>query len=194
LASSDEGRNGRRSVTHLLSGQPAFLLFVLFLCVVGVGATALLADWRTAWASLAALIVGMWGAYVLGERKFDKGDPRVGARQALRQVVTHYSQLGALLTMVEGERHDIASAARDGRVSQPQVDRALFHISFQLGQQLATANDAIDNWKEILPEEVDEIQRQGDANDNATETFEVVNERRGQWRLQDEKPAEDDAP
>jgi hypothetical protein len=148
--------------------QPRFVLLVLGLCVAGIAVTTFLADWRTAWGALVALIVGLWGSYALGARTFGgPDDPRGGARQALRQIVTHYRQLSALEQMVEGERAALATlAGNDDLVSLDHVDRALYHISFQLTQQLSTANDAIDNWRELLPDEVRQLES---GNQNETE-------------------------
>jgi hypothetical protein len=115
------------------------------------------------------LLISLFGSYVIGRSTTSTSDVRPHAKKAFRRVVTHYRALAAVPALIESQRAMLAEqAARtdDDVVPMAFVQNALWVVDFQINQQLATVNDAMEDWRDIVPDEVEAVEREAsESND-----------------------------
>jgi len=96
---------------------------------------------------------GLLGSYVLGRRSASVAAREMvkpHARSAFRRVLSLYSGLSRLAQIIERVR-----AEPD---QQPAL-AALDTLEAVIIEQIATADDALDDWRDLVPEDVEEVER-----------------------------------
>ena len=99
-----------------------------------------------------------WGIGLLGSYIFAKNSARAGAldvvrphaRSAFRRVTALYHSLYRLSAKIE----DLKKEGHDHRLELIQT---------LVNEQIAMGEDAMEDWRDIVPEEVEEIERRGKA-------------------------------
>ena len=76
------------------------------------------------------------------------------ARSAFRRVTALYNSLYRLSTRIE-------------RLNSDKPDNRLDLIQALVDEQIATGQDAIEDWRDIVPEEVEEIERRRQGYDQS---------------------------
>lgn len=111
----------------------------------------------------AALVIGVWASFSAGKqagRDEEAARTKASARSAFRRVTRIYEFLGSLITSIEERRvvlHHASGNRRD--VSISSVDASLDVLRVQVTGQIGTANDAMDDWRDLVPEEVAELEQ-----------------------------------
>jgi hypothetical protein len=99
-----------------------------------------------------SLAIGMAGSYVLGRESASAAARELvkpHARSAFRRLLSLYSSLSRLALAIQNAR--------------PSGDTASLHVSVldklevMVTEQIVTADDALDDWRDIVPEEVEEL-------------------------------------
>jgi hypothetical protein len=152
--SSDTGRGPR----HLLNGISAFPVAVLLASAALVIGVSLYENLLAGLIEAAFLLIGVWGAYVLGQQSVPGGDAKPHARKAYRRMATLYGQLYALTERAATERDAIVGKGNDQAAERAYM--ALDFIGFSVGQNLAVVNDAMEDWADVVPDEVADLRRE----------------------------------
>lgn len=136
-----------------------------------VSAIRALTNVETALIWSVGLLLNLCGSFLLGrrsQREVAEERATVLARSALRRVVSLRDALQRLQDLIEEERNVLAERAnaRDLRVNE------MLEVSFALQglknlfsvvtEHIATAEDAIEDWKDVAPQEWEQIQQQMD--------------------------------
>jgi hypothetical protein len=103
-----------------------------------------------------SLVAGLVGSYVFGRfssRKAAAEMVRPHARSAFRRVLGLYWGLSRLAGAIERARTATPSAAEDSN-PPPVLDT----IEAIVVEQVATAGDSLEDWRDIIPEEVEEVE------------------------------------
>ncbi len=103
------------------------------------------------------LVSGLLGSYIFGRKMEREGADdviRIHARAAFRRVTALYVSLYRLSEKVEDLK-------RDG------PDHRLNLIQALVDEHIRTGQDAMEDWRDIVPEEVDEIERRSARNDKS---------------------------
>ena len=99
--------------------------------------------------------LGLFGSYTFGRKSAWEGAReaiRPHARAAFRRVLAQYNSLYRLSARIEEFKRE----SPDHRLDLIQ---ALVH------EQIATGKDAMEDWRDIVPEEVEEVERRSTRND-----------------------------
>ena len=99
-----------------------------------------------------------WGTGLLGSYIFAKNSARASAldvvrphaRSAFRRVLALYNSLYRLSVKVEN-------------LKKEGPDHRLDLIQALVNEQISTGEDAMEDWRDIVPEEVEEVERRGKA-------------------------------
>ena len=97
-----------------------------------------------------ALLAGIGGSYIFGRRTSKESmreaiEPH--ARSAFRRLMTLYRSISHVAQITESEEH------RDD-ASKIGIIRAIVE------EQIATANDALADWQDVVPEAVEEMRKE----------------------------------
>lgn len=98
---------------------------------------------------------GLLGSYIFGRNSARAGALdviRPHARAAFRRVVALYNSLYRLSEKIE-------------ELKQDAPDHRLDLIQALVNEQIATGQDAIEDWRDIVPEEVEQIERSSVSNE-----------------------------
>ena len=98
---------------------------------------------------------GLWGSYIFGRNSARAGALEVikpHARAAFRRVFALYRSLYRLSVKIE----DLKGEGPDHRLDLIQA---------LVNEHIATGEDAIEDWRDIVPEEVAEIERRSAQNE-----------------------------
>ena len=99
--------------------------------------------------------LGLFGSYAFGRKSAWEGAREAikpHARAAFRRVLAQYNSLYRLSHRIE----EFKGESPDHRLDLIQ---ALVH------EQIATGKDAMEDWRDIVPEEVEEVEKRGTRND-----------------------------
>lgn len=102
--------------------------------------------------------LGLAGSYVIGResaRDMAKEMIRPHARSAFRRLTSLYRSLTRLMTAIQTARSDTRPAAATNHV--------LDKLEGIVMEQIATADDALEDWKDIIPEEIEKLRIQMNA-------------------------------
>jgi len=108
------------------------------------------------------MVLGFVGTFMLGRvaaKSAAMENTRVVAGGALRRVVTLYRSLQSLAVVIEDRRKFLRHQSNDGHVPAAHVEAALDHIFSQASIQLLAAGDAVEDWRALVPEAVEEIEQ-----------------------------------
>lgn len=82
-------------------------------------------------------------------------------RSAFRRAASLYTALSRFRHQIGKEREVLAAAAdEDGRVATAMVDMALDVFETQVGEQVQAANDAMEDWRDVIPEYIAAMERE----------------------------------
>lgn len=125
------------------------------------------------------LVFGTWGSYVLGKvasREAAEGQVRQSARSAFRRVRTLYEGLGRLSQKAQVEASQLLDTCAKDESGQVRLELALASLDklyLMAEEQRATGVDALEDWRDLAPDEVreieTEIQRKFGSADNGGE-------------------------
>jgi hypothetical protein len=104
------------------------------------------------------------GAFFVGQRSASAaaGDVvRPHARSAFRRLTSLYEGLGRLSNSIAERREFIARVANRNRASVDiaHVESQLDILAVQVTAEIATANDAMEDWRDLVPDEVARLER-----------------------------------
>ena len=170
LAVPDGHRIGRVRVVHWLTQKGGGLIIVaVILAAVNVYVGAGKPDNELAGAVLQgiALVFGVYGSYVLGKASaFDARDRITEARalSALRRMLNLYRALGRQRKSLSQQMFRLDQLAQqqnpNGRVEIEHVRGSFMTLEAMVTEQINTAGDALEDWRELLPDEVARIEKQ----------------------------------
>lgn len=104
-----------------------------------------------------------------GQAKAEK-EMRVRARPAFRRVVRLYQASGRLVSQIDEQRAALHSNASSGKIDIRLVDAALTTLSVQVSEQIGTADDAMEDWRDLAPDEVAELEARATRRDEDEES------------------------
>jgi hypothetical protein len=84
---------------------------------------------------------------------------RPHGRKAVRRIVALGRGIGTFSTVIETERELIASRSKGESVDIVTVERAFDILESHVGEQLGTVGDAIEDWRDVVPDEVQALER-----------------------------------
>ena len=136
--------------THII---PVLLIFVSIV-ILGffnyVSTTRALTYLELTISQALPLVVGLVGSYIFGKQSATKDGREIikpHARSAFRRLLSLYMSISRVANIIEMSKNPEDSHETLGKVE------------VVVREQLATADDALDDWRDIVPEEVDELSR-----------------------------------
>ncbi len=117
-----------------------------------VASTRQLTNLENALFQAIALFFGIFGSYILGKESTKSAAKELikpYARSAFRRLISLYYGLSRLAQLIENTRRNNNSA----EILASTLDK----IEVMTVDQLATADDALNDWRDIVPEDVDEL-------------------------------------
>jgi len=103
---------------------------------------------------LFSLATGLIGSFILGRRSAESAAREMikpHARSAFRRVLSLYRSLSRLATTIASAR--LSKSSDDGE--GPVLDK----LEAIVVEQIATADDAMEDWRDIVPEDVEELRQ-----------------------------------
>ena len=102
-----------------------------------------------------SLIMGLLGSYIFGRQSATKAGRDIikpHARSAFRRLLSLYMSISRVANIITASK-----IPEDTHVILEKVEAIV-------REQLATADDALEDWRDIVPEEVDELSRKLQTN------------------------------
>ena len=114
-----------------------------------------------------ALVLGVLASYIFARQSVRAAaaeSVRQHARSAFRRVLSLYEGLRRFGIQIEARRRFLHGIARQNRglVPTEHVDAALDLLRAQVTEQIGTANDAAEDWRDLVPDEVAEVERRAE--------------------------------
>ena len=97
-----------------------------------------------------ALVMGLFGSFIFGRQSAIKAGREIikpHARSAFRRLLSLYESISRVANIIA-----MSKKPEDLHVTFGKVEAIVI-------EQLATADDALEDWRDIVPEEVDELSR-----------------------------------
>ena len=97
-----------------------------------------------------ALVVGLFGSFIFGRQSATKAGREIikpHARSAFRRLLSLYMSISRVANII--------AMSKNSEDSHGTLEK----IEVIVIEQLATADDALEDWRDIVPEEVDELSR-----------------------------------
>ena len=97
-----------------------------------------------------ALVMGLFGSFIFGRQLATKVSREVikpHARSAFRRLLSLYASISRVASIIA-----MSKDSEDTYVTLEKVQAIVI-------EQLTTADDALEDWRDIVPEEVDELSR-----------------------------------
>ena len=99
-----------------------------------------------------------------GRRGAEK-ELRSRAAPAFRRVVRLYEGHTRLIVQTDELLKNLKRGATDGKVEVGLVEAAMRTIRVQVSEQIGTSNDAMEDWRDLAPEEVAELEERARRRD-----------------------------
>jgi hypothetical protein len=115
------------------------------------------------------LVLSLIGSADLGMRwakAATEEQTRLQARTGLRRVLTLYASVARFGQLVEERRSllgGIAMLSRNNTIPMTHVDQALDLLAVASTEQLGTASAALEDWRDLLPDEVEKLAQRAEA-------------------------------
>jgi len=108
------------------------------------------------------------GAFFVGQRSAGAAAAdvvRPHARSAFRRLTSLYEGLGRLRSSIDDRRAFLDGVANKSKstVDMAYVQTQLDILSVQVIAELATANDAMEDWRDLVPDEVERLERAAES-------------------------------
>jgi hypothetical protein len=103
------------------------------------------------------LVLGVSASYLFGRRSARNAAEQIispHAKSAFRRVLSLFQAFGRLRESVEVLSQEIGDKAESDQVSVAYVELALKLLRTQILEQIGTANDAMEDWRDMVPDEV----------------------------------------
>ena len=146
MRNSEDNPWTKRWATRMpVVGFLASILFSMAMVVLTLFSSP--TPFETALLQFVILLTGLWGAYIMGKQSALSAAReliRPHARSAFRRVFSLYKSIHNLSVGIE----ELQDVEYDPRM---EVIRAV------VNEQIATGKDAMEDWRDIIPEDVDEI-------------------------------------
>lgn len=84
--------------------------------------------------------------------RFAEKSSQERARLALRRIATIYRFFPNFINSIQRQEGFLNTRAKNNKVDQGYVTQAFSSIIAQLYQQINTVNDAVDDWKDLVPD------------------------------------------
>ena len=100
-----------------------------------------------------SLAMGLLGSYIFGResvRSAARDVIKPHARSAFRRLLSLYASLSRLAVAIQAAK----PANRNSFVEATVLDK----LEVMVTEQIATADDALEDWRDIVPEDVEELQ------------------------------------
>ena len=97
-----------------------------------------------------ALVVGLCGSFIFGRQSAIKAGREIikpHARSAFRRLLSLYDSISRVANIIA-----MSKSPEDSHGTLEKIEVIVI-------EQLATADDALEDWRDIVPEEVDELSR-----------------------------------
>ena len=111
---------------------------------------------------LLVMLVGLAATLFAGDRSLRAGveeSTRRPARSAFRRVTALYAGYTRIGRSIDRERERLAGVTdADGRIPAGHVLLSLDLLEAQLGEQSETLRDALEDWRDLAPAEVAEVE------------------------------------
>ncbi len=109
-------------------------------------------------------VLAVWAAYRIGKvsaAATAREMMRPHARSAFRRAWSLYAALSRFTATIAERREILERAAtmNDGQIASDRVMDSLGILEAQIVEQIGTASDALEDWRDIVPEDVAEIER-----------------------------------
>ncbi|WP_406625927.1 hypothetical protein [Acidovorax sp. SDU_ACID1] len=125
---------------------------VMSLIFIGISTFRQLTSLENTLLQIFSLALGLTGSFIIGREGAKKAAEdmiKPHARSAFRRVLSLYNSLSRLATAIENQKEQM-----------PSNKAALHSLQMLQGiviEQLSTADDALEDWKDILPEELNKV-------------------------------------
>lgn len=141
----------------ILAGTVAWVVFVLWALSRPGENTSLDAGLQ-----VGALVLSVYASYRFGSRQAaESGAERIRphARSAFRRVLTIYGGIGRVVRAAQREREHLTGLADGaGKVRLLDADNSLRLLEAIAAEQARTADDALSDWRDIVPDEVAKVE------------------------------------
>ena len=97
-----------------------------------------------------SLFAGLGGSFIFGRQSASEAAREIikpHARSAFRRLLSLYQSLSRVATTIESVQS----------VESPEYPVVIAKIEAIVGEQLTTADDALEDWRDIVPEDVKEL-------------------------------------
>lgn len=151
--------------------QPAFWLIVLSVVLGGVtvwtGTESNPSRLAVSLLQGITLVFGTVGAFVLGKdssRAAAREIVRPHARSAFRRVQNLYRALGRQQEAIAGEQLRLRFLSEqnvEGTIPYEHALASLSALEYMVVEQISTADDALEDWRDLVPDEVAAIEAAG---------------------------------
>jgi hypothetical protein len=125
----------------------------------------------------AVLIIGLWGSYVLG-RESRKSPP---VRQSFRHLARLYGHLLALTEQLERDRRSLTGEEPGFDTERARL--SLGNAEFYITQSVGFVAEAMEDWAELAPSEVEELKKQLQESRDDRHDDTVEDEQESGWVL-----------
>lgn len=143
------------------------------LALVGAVAVSIFKIWLSGERSLSqtelalfdalTLVISVIGAIWIGQQ-VEQGQARqlIGphGRSAFRRATSIFQALRRFERQIQTQRESLPTRTVDGRVDVAIVEMAFDVFAAQVGEQVMAASHAMEDWRDIVPEDVEEMERQ----------------------------------
>jgi hypothetical protein len=128
------------------------LSIVLAVLFVHIAATRPLTTLEGTLFQAISLLAGLAGSYLFGTQsamRIARGMIKPHARSAFRRVLSLYKGLSRIGQQIERAK---SAVSPEGQITPYDILEAMVE------QQLLTVDDAVEDWRDLVPEEVEELQ------------------------------------
>ena len=142
----------------------ALLVAAFSVVVIGVGASRKLTGLEQGLVQFISLTISLVGSFVFGRKSSRAGAKaliQTQARPAFRRLVSLYAALQNVAGAIEARRQNLNELAHQsaGNVTIDHVNVSLDLVQALVLEHIRTANDAVEDWRDIAPSEVEQIER-----------------------------------
>jgi len=114
-----------------------------------------------------SLGLGIAGSFWFGIAA-TSGSPPPTARSAFRRVVSLYEGLGRINAAIVERGQRLNTLANSDVVQMSQVEDALALLYAQVTEQISTADDSVEDWRDLAPDDVARLRKRAADRDGET--------------------------
>ena len=137
-------------------GLPQFSTVAIAVSTIIIGVAAFRADILSGLVTVAVLVIGLYGSYVLGRES--RNAPPV--RQSYRHLARIQANLYALTDRLAADRLELRSYEHVPGEGLRRAADLLSMAEFSIGQTFGYVGEAMEDWADLAPSEVAEFRRE----------------------------------